>query len=97
VNPVNLQEKQGKIFFALNNPLRCWIIELLKSQGALSSANLASLLHISLGRCYYHLENLTDLVMQDEECRYILSEEGIRAFQLLVEFNNSRDTIVRTV
>ena len=97
MNPVNLQESQGKICFALNNPLRCWIIELLKSRRAISSSNLANLLHISLGRCYYHLENLMDLVKQDKEQRYILSEEGIRAFQLLVEFKNSKDTIVRTV
>jgi RNA:NAD 2'-phosphotransferase (TPT1/KptA family) len=37
-----------------------------------------------LGRCCYHLDNLTGLVKQDKEKRYFLSEEGIRAFQLLV-------------
>ena len=82
---MNLQETQGKMYFALSNPLRCWIIELLKSNRAISSSDLARILHISLGRCYYHLDNLTGLVKQDKEQRYFLSEEGIIAFQLLVE------------
>ncbi len=94
---MNLQERKGKIYFALNNPLRCWIIELLKSNGALSSSDLSSLLHISLARCYYHLDNLTGLVKQDEEQRYFLSDEGIRAFQLLVESKNYGDTIIRII
>jgi predicted transcriptional regulator len=83
VNLMTLQESQLKMFLALKNPLRCWIIELLKSHRALTSSELASLLHISLGRCYYHLDNLTGLVKQDKEKRYFLSEEGIKAFQLL--------------
>jgi len=83
VNLMTLQENQLKMFLALKNPLRCWIIELLKSHRALSSSDLASLLNISLGRCYYHLDNLTGLVKQDKEKRYFLSEEGIKAFQLL--------------
>jgi Mn-dependent DtxR family transcriptional regulator len=83
VNLMILQENQEKIYFALKNPLRCWIIGLLKSHRALSSSDLASLLHVSLSRCHYHLDNLTGLVIQDKENRYFLSEEGIRAFQLL--------------
>ena len=82
VNLMTLQS-QEKMYFALKNPLRCWIIGLLKSQRALSSSDLASLLHISLARCSYHLDNLTGLVKQDKEKRYFLSEEGLRAFQLL--------------
>jgi Mn-dependent DtxR family transcriptional regulator len=83
VNPMISQESQLKMCLALKNPLRCWIIELLKSHRALSSPDLASLLNISLGRCHYHLGNLTGLVKQDKEKRYFLSEEGIKAFQLL--------------
>ena len=74
-----------QISFVLNNPLRCWIIALLKSHRALSSSDLASLLHISLGRCYYHLENLAGLIKQDNQNRYILTEEGLRIFHLLAE------------
>ncbi|MGD9131060.1 MAG: helix-turn-helix domain-containing protein [Candidatus Bathyarchaeota archaeon] len=80
---MTLQENQLKMFLALKSPLRCWIIELLKSHRALSSSELASLLNISLGRCCYHLDNLTGLVEQDKKKRYFLSEEGKEAFQLL--------------
>ena len=94
---MNLQERQGKICFALTNPLRCLIIELLKSYGALCSSDLTSLLHISLGRCHYHFENLTGLVKKDNEQRYLLSEEGMRAFHLLVDPKNSRESIVQII
>ena len=80
---MTLQESQEKIYFALKNPLRCWIIGLLKSHRALSSSDLASLLHVSLSRCHYHLDNLNGLIEQDKENRYFLSEEGIKAFQLI--------------
>jgi hypothetical protein len=77
------QRNREKLYFALNNPLRCWIIGLLKSYKALSSSDLAKILHVNLSRCHYHLENLNDLVAQDKENRYYLSEEGIQAAQLL--------------
>ena len=71
--------------FVLNSPIRCWIIELLNSHNVLSSSDLANLLQISLTRCYYHLDNLGGLIQQDKQNRYSLTEEGIRAFQLLTE------------
>ena len=83
VNLIPLLKSQEKISFTLNNPLRRWIIELLKSHKALSSSELANLLHISLTRCYYHLENLSDLVNQDKENRYSLSRRGIKAYELI--------------
>jgi DNA-binding IclR family transcriptional regulator len=49
----------------------------------LNLSDLANLLNISSGRCYYHLDNLAGLVKQDKEHRYFLSEEGVRASQLL--------------
>ena len=82
---MTLQVSHEKICFALNSPLRCWIIQLLKSHKTLSPSDLASLMHISLNRCYYHLENLEGLIKKDKQNRYILTEEGIRAFHLLAE------------
>ena len=83
VNLIPLLKSQEKISFTLNNSLRRWIIELLKSHKALSSSELANLLQISLTRCYYHLENLSDLVNQDKENRYFLSKRGIKAYELI--------------
>ena len=85
---MTMQKSQEKIHLALKSPLRCWIIELLKSHKTINLSDLATLLHISLGRCYYHLDHLTGLVKQDKEKRYFLSEKGIRAFHLLVELKS---------
>ena len=74
---------QLALHFALKNPLRCWIIELLASNEALTSSELADLLHISLARFCYHLDNLSDLVEQDDKNRYFLSNEGIKASEML--------------
>ena len=82
---MTLQVSHEKICFALNSPLRCWIIELLKSHKALSSSDLANLLNIRLNRCYYHLDNLAGLVEHDQEKRYSLTKEGTRAFHLLID------------
>ena len=95
MNLLNLAKNEEKIYFALNNPIRSWIIELLKSYNALNSSDLANLLHISLSRCCYHLDNLNDLVKQDNEQRYYLSKQGIEAYQLLVEPEKSIDNIVK--
>jgi len=84
VNLMNLHENQGKFYFALKHPLRCCIVELLKANGALDSSELSSLLNINIGRCIYHLDNLTDLIKKDEKQRYLLSEKGLSAYKLLV-------------
>lgn len=78
-----LHGNQVTMFFVMNNSLRCWIIRLLKSNRTLKSTDIADLLHISLSRCHYHLDNMNGLVEQDEENHYSLSKEGMRAFQLL--------------
>lgn len=83
MNSVTFFENQLKTQLAINNPLRRLIIDLLKSHRSLSSSDLAQILHISVTRCVYHLENLKDLVSQDNQNRYFLSDEGKKAYQLL--------------
>jgi len=83
LNPMSAYSNQVNLHFALKNSLRCWIIELLKSNKALSSSELANLLHINLARCCYHLDNLGVLVEQDNENRYFLSNEGLKASKIL--------------
>ncbi len=76
--------RKGKIYHALNHPLRREIIMLLGSKGSLSSTELKRILNIGSGKLYYHLENLGGLIEQDEKKRYRLSKEGIRAYALLL-------------
>ena len=77
------------IYFALNHPIRRWIIELLEACGTLSCSELKSILNISLGRLCYHLDNLMGLIEQDKNQQYILSRDGKRAYRLLKN-NNAR-------
>lgn len=81
---VDLQKGRGKIYHALNHPVRRRIVELLEVRGILGSSELKELLNIGPGKLYYHLENLGGLVEQDEERRYRLSKEGKEAYQLII-------------
>lgn len=81
---MSLENSSQIIIFALNHPLRRWIIELLEDRGTLNCAELKGLLNISLGRLCYHLDNLVGLVEQDRNQRYMLSGEGKRAYRLLM-------------
>jgi len=80
---MKLSGTQGNLIFALNHPIRRSIIEILNPNRALNSTELSSLLNISLCRCFYHLDNLTDLIKQDKKQRILLSEKGINAYNLL--------------
>jgi hypothetical protein len=84
---VSLEKSSEIIYLALNHPLRRWIIELLGAHGTLSSSELKSLLNISFGRLYYHLENLLGLIEQDKNQQYILGVEGKKAYRLLIGSN----------
>lgn len=81
---MSLENSSQIIIFALNHPLRRWIIELLADHRTLNCTELKGLLNISPGRLSYHLENLVGLVEQDKNQRYMLSGKGKRAYRLLM-------------
>lgn len=85
MNLMTFHESQFNIYFALKNPIRWCIIELLTVNKSLIPSDLASQLNISLGRCCYHLDSLGGLVEKDNKNRYFLSKQGLRAVQLLHE------------
>jgi predicted transcriptional regulator len=84
---MSLEKSSEIICLALNHPLRRWIIELLEAHGTLGALELRSLLNISPGRLYYHLENLAGLIEKDENQQYMLSVEGKKAYRLLIGNN----------
>ena len=84
VNLMNLKGSQEKFHFVFKHPLRCFIVDLLRANGALNSSELSNLLSISLGRCVYHLDNLNDFIKKDKKQRYLLSEQGVRAHKFLL-------------
>ena len=87
---MNLKGNQGKLYFALKNPLRCCIVELLMANGALNSSELSNLLSINICRCVYHLDNLNDLIKKDKNQRYLLSDKGRTAYKFLLRQKNQK-------
>ena len=76
--------KRGKIYHALNHPIRREIVRLLGTRGKLGATEFKEILNIGPGKLYYHLENLGSLIEQDYERKYRLSEEGKEAYELLI-------------
>ena len=74
-------EKLGRdhVFHILRSPVRRGIIRILGGKGQLSFTDLRKTFpEISVGTLYYHLDLLKQIVTQDSEKRYTLTEEGKR-------------------
>ncbi len=67
---------KSDIYDALSNPVRREIIILLGEHGALRAKDLKDLLKIGPGQLYYHLNLLQDLVTQNENKEYVLTDLG---------------------
>jgi len=67
---------KSDIYDALSNPVRREIIILLGEHGALRAKDLKDLLNIGPGQLYYHLNLLQDLVTQNENKEYVLTDLG---------------------
>jgi len=71
------------LFDVLANPIRRKIIEEIATNEKLSYKQLVRLTQLKSGPLYHHLHKLENLLKQDEEKQYFLSEEGKRALTLL--------------
>lgn len=72
-----------RIYKLLDHPVRREIIELLGEQEKLGFKQLKENLQINVGALYYHFDALSDLIAQDEKRKYILTDLGKMAYQLL--------------
>ncbi len=71
----------------LKDETRRKIILLIDEKGSVSySALMKDIPSISTGLLNYHLKVLDDLLAKDEKSKYILTEKGKRASQMLIEF-----------
>jgi len=71
----------------LKDPTRRNIVLLLGRKGQLAYMQLMNLLEITnTGRFNYHLKILADLIEKGEDGKYLLSERGQLAYQLLQKF-----------
>jgi DNA-binding PadR family transcriptional regulator len=72
-------EKLGRdhVFHILRSPVRRGIIRILGEKGQLSFTDLRKTFpEISVGTLYYHLDLLNQIVTQNSQKKYILTEEG---------------------
>jgi predicted transcriptional regulator len=71
----------------LKDKTRRDIIGLLSESGQLSYTDIMTMLHITnTGRLNYHLKGLGNLIVKDNQERYILTEKGHLAVRLLKTF-----------
>ncbi len=72
-----------KVYSALGNPYRRQIVQILKEQGKAGFKELDEALKISVGALYHHLDTLGELVTQDAEKKYTLTDKGRAAINIL--------------
>ncbi len=71
------------IYRALGHPLRRRIIQYLGEHGKASFTELRRNLGVSVGTLYYNLGQLKDYVMQSSDKKYLLTERGRLAYELM--------------
>jgi DNA-binding transcriptional ArsR family regulator len=72
-----------KVYSALGNPYRRQIVQILKEEGKAGFKELHEALKISVGALYHHLDTLGELVTQDAEKKYVLTDKGRTAINAL--------------
>ncbi len=77
------QEAITKVYSALGNPYRRQIVQILRERGKAGFKELHEALKISVGALYHHLDTLGELVTQDPEKKYTLTDKGRAAINAL--------------
>lgn len=72
-----------RVYKLLDHPVRREILELLGEDDKLGFKELKERLQVNVGALYYHLDALGDLVTQDENRKYMLTDLGKTAYQYL--------------
>jgi DNA-binding transcriptional ArsR family regulator len=72
-----------RIYKLLDHPVRKEIIELLGEQKRVGFKEFTERLGINVGTLYYHFDVLSGLITQDKDRKYILTDLGEMAYQLL--------------
>lgn len=78
-----------KVYEALSHPIRKRIVDLIEENGRIGFRDLKNGLKISVGTLYYHLDALGDLVAQDAERKYVLTEKGRLAIKMFASSEES--------
>ncbi len=81
--PDNSDDTITRVYSALGNPYRRQIVQILKEKGKAGFKELHEALKISVGALYHHLDTLGELVTQDAEKKYMLTDKGRTAINAL--------------
>ncbi len=70
------------IYAALSHPIRKRIVDKIREDGKVGFKDLKEELHVSVGTLYYHLDSLGDLITQDSDRKYMLTDKGLMALKM---------------
>lgn len=75
----------SKYYTLLRDPTRRKIIEILGTQEKIGFKELRQILGVGVGTVYYHLDMLSDFLVQDKQRKYRLNERGQMLYKSLKE------------
>ncbi len=78
-------EDRSRYYTLLRDPARRKIIETLGEQGKIGFKELRESLGLGVGTVYYHLDMLSDFLVQDKQRKYRLNDRGRLLYRSLKE------------
>jgi DNA-binding transcriptional ArsR family regulator len=81
------RDEASRYYTLLRDPARRKIIEILGEQGKSGFKELRSSLGLGVGTVYYHLDMLSEFVVQDKSRKYMLNDRGQLLYRSLKEGN----------
>ena len=81
------KDEASRYHTLLCDPARRKIIEILGEQGKSGFKDLRSSLGLGVGTVYYHLDMLSDFLVQDKSRKYMLNDRGQLLYKSLKEGN----------
>jgi DNA-binding transcriptional ArsR family regulator len=79
------KDEASRYHTLLRDPARRKIVEILGEQGKIGFKELRSNLGLGVGTVYYHLDMLSDFLVQDKNRKYMLNERGQLLYKSLKE------------
>jgi len=78
-------EDISKYYALLKDPTRRKIIEILGEQEKIGFKELKQILGLGVGTVYYHLDMLSDFIVQDKSRKYLLNDRGRLLYRSMKE------------
>jgi len=79
------KDETSQYYTLLRDPTRRKIVEILGEQGKIGFKELRSSLGLGVGTVYYHLDMLSDFLVQDKSRKYMLNDRGQLLYKSLKE------------